>query len=223
MRLRDADTKELVREVSIKSAGSQVVAEACLCERRKTARAQLAQIPPMFNKPKLSRLRPRVDLHYKQAAVIDFVKAHPGDSYLLLGRNGTGKSHLAWAMFRAAAAAKRSVVAYTVSDLHEAFRRMDLSMKDGDLWLPRVTANDLRRPGKPWFLLLEEFEKARPSEFASEHLFKLLDAAKSFNHQIVVTSNMRAEQLRDHWARTDEVYGNSIMTRLESCHVVEMF
>lgn len=89
--------------------------------------------------------------------------------------------------------------------------------------MPRVVSVDLKRAQKPWLLFFDEFEKARPSEFAAEQLFNVLDAAKSFNHQIVVTSNFTAKQMRDHWGRIDAIWGNSIMTRLEFCHQVEMF
>jgi DNA replication protein DnaC len=72
-------------------------------------------------------------------------------------------------------------------------------------------------------LFLDEFEKARPTEFASEMLFNLLDAARNFNHQLVITSNLDPEKLRAHWSRIDEIWGNSIMARLWDCHRVELF
>lgn len=101
---------------------------------------------------------------------------------------------------------------------------MEIGVPDGEtLKSPRITAETLRKPGKCWFIFLDEFEKARPTEFAAEQLFNLLDAAKSFNHQIVATSNMRVEELRRHWGRIDPIWGNSIMTRLEFCNQVEFF
>lgn len=223
MRLRDVETGEYVRELSVKTAGRSVASEHCLCVRRRSALTQLALIPPVFGTPRLRRLKPRSDLHRNQAAAIKMVQANPSDSYLFTGSNGTGKSHIAWALYRHALANGRPAIAVSVRDLLDEFRRMDLSMKEGDLWTPRIRAIDLRRQGKSWFLFLDEFEKARPSEFASEQLFNLLDAAKSFNHQIVVTSNFDAEKLRSHWGRIDEVWGNSIMTRLWDCNRVEFF
>jgi len=98
---------------------------------------------------------------------------------------------------------------------------MELSMKEGDFWTPRVRAIDLRKQGKRWFIFLDEFEKARPSEFSSEQLFNLLDAAAAFNHQIVITSNFKVDQLRDHWGRIDPVWGNSIMTRRQVCREID--
>lgn len=224
MRLREAKSKKLV-EVSEngKPRLGELVAENCLCERRKSNRAQLAMIPPAFGMPRLNRLKPRLDLHRNQTAAIRLVQQNPDDSYLFTGSNGTGKSHIAWALFRNALAQRRPAIALTVSELMDEFRRMDLSSKDGDLWTPRVRAVDLAKQGKRWFLFLDEFEKARPSEFASEQLFKLLNAAKNFNHQIVVTSNFKPDQLRNHWGRIDQVWGNSIMTRLWDCNRIEFF
>jgi hypothetical protein len=34
---------------------------------------------------------------------------------------------------------------------------------------------------------------------------------------------MNVNDLRAHWSRIDEIWGNSIMTRLQDCHQVEMF
>lgn len=197
-------------------------ARNCRCLRRKLAKARIAVIPPAFNSPKLSRLKPRNDLHPSQEAVIGYVKKHPNNSYLLLGRNGTGKTHIAWAIYRNAIARHRPAVACAVRDLLYEFRRAEIT-SDSD-YIPRVTAIELRHETrKPWLIFLDEFEKARPTEFASEMLFNLLDAAKSFNHQVIVTSNFTADQLRDHWSRIDRIWGNSIMTRLECCSLVEMF
>lgn len=204
--------------------GAVLMARNCLCVRRKMARAQLARIPPVFNNPRLSRLRPRPDLHPKQVEAITFIRANPDASYLFVGKNGTGKSHIAWAIYRHAVAQRRSIAACTVRDLLADFRRVEVGVPDGEtLKSPRVTADDLRRSERPWLLYLDEFEKARPSEFASEQLFNLLDAARSFQHQIVVTSNMSAAELRSHWSRVDEIWGNSIMTRLQDCNEVDFF
>jgi hypothetical protein len=224
MRLRNASTGEFVTEISIANAGQQMVAENCWCVRRRSAKAQLALIPPMFGSPKLSTIKARPDLHPSQVEVIEHIRAHPNDSYLLCGRNQAGKSHFAWAMFREAVAARRSTVACSVVDLLSDFRRVELGVPDGEtLKSPRVTVEALRKTGKPWFLFFDEFEKARPTEFASEQLFRVLEAAKSFGHQLVITSNLRAIDLRAHWSRQDEIWGNSIMTRLQDCHQVEMF
>lgn len=207
-----------------KSNGTTVFARNCKCVLRRIAKSQLEAVPPVFNNPRLSRLQPRADLHPEQVTAITLVRANPNDSFLFTGKNGTGKSHIAWAIYRHAVAQRRPVVACTVRDLLSDFRRVEIGVPDGEtLKSPRVTSDALRRLGKPWLLFLDEFEKARPTEFASEMLFNVLDAARSFNHQIVATSNLSAEELRNHWGRIDEIWGNSIMTRLQACHQIRFF
>src|SRR5262245_3549634 len=195
--------------------GGQVVAKNCLCVKRDVAKAQLRIIPPAFGKPRLATLRPRPDLHQNQEKAIEFVRANPDQSYLFVGRNGTGKTHLAWALYRHAIANRRAAIACRLRDLIADFRRVEIGVPEDGIAKARVTADDLRKPGKPWLLFFDEFEKARPTEFASEQLFGMLDAACSFKHQIVITSNLSAEGLQHHWGRIDEVWGNSIMTRLQ--------
>ena len=227
MRLRFAGTKQLVcldENENNKRPTGEVIAENCLCVRRATYKAQLAIIPPKFGNPRLRRLQPRADLHSRQAVAIRFIQEHPNDSYLLTGKNGTGKSHFGWALYRHVIAAKRPAVACALTDLLYEYRRVEIGVPEGEtLKSPRVTAEDLKRVGKPWLLFIDEFEKARPSEFSSEQLFKLLDAATSFGHQLVITSNMKPDELRHHWSRIDEIWGNSIMTRLQVCNQVEFF
>lgn len=195
-------------------------ASVCICARRKRYRALIARIPPNFGNPKLSRLRARPDLHTKQTKLIAFIKSHPDESFVFCGANGCGKSHFGWALYRNAVSQGRGVLASNVSDLLEQFRKRELGT---GLEATSLELSYLRRSGSRWFLFLDEIEKARPSEFASEMLFKLLDTAKSFQHQLIVTSNMNINELRLHWGRKDQIWGESIVARLEHCHLVEMF
>lgn len=72
-------------------------------------------------------------------------------------------------------------------------------------------------------IVLEEFEKASVTEFTSRMLFELLNAIRDYGHQVIITSNKDWDQLREYWSRIDEVYGNSIMTRLAGCTLIELF
>ncbi len=204
--------------------GDQVLAKNCLCLRRRTAKSQLSLIPPVFGNPKLSKLEPRTEHHARQVNAIEYVRLHPDESYLLLGRNGTGKSHIAWALYRHAISKLRPFIACSVRDLIAEFRRVELGTQEREpLRSPQVAPADLRGHSRRWFLFFDEFEKARPSEFAAEQLFSLLNAAASFGHQLVITSNFTDKQLQDHWNRASEVYGSSIMMRLQICTLIELF
>jgi len=201
-------------------------ARPCRCARRKKARNALSQIPPRFGKPKLSRLVPNADRHPKQSLVIDTFRRNPDRSYLFSGENGCGKTHFAWALWRHALAKGRRVVGCSVRELLEDYRKAATTGSPGvdvTVFRPRVLPEDLKVRGARWTIFLDEFEKARPSEFAVEMLFALVDAAYQFQQQLIVTTNFRVEALIGHWGRLDGVWGKSIVRRLEVCTRIEMF
>jgi IstB-like ATP binding protein len=201
-------------------------ARRCTCGRRKIVRNALLQIPPRFGNPKLSRLVPDPNRHPRQSLVISTLKLNPDRSYLLCGENGTGKTHFAWALYRHALAKGRRVIGCSVRELLEDYRKAVTSggtETDATIFRPRVLPDDLKVRGIDWTILLDEFEKARPSEFAVEMLFALLDAAYQFQHQLILTSNFSVDKLIAHWGRLDEVWGKFIVRRLEVCTRIEMF
>lgn len=190
----------------------------CLCQRLKILRTSL-RIPPVFGKPKLSRLRPRESAHPLQANAIDTIKQAPAASYLFTGRNGSGKSHMCWALCRAALIRGRRVRAILLSELLGQYRQWEL---DESASRPVILPDDLKL-GYPYTVFLDEFEKAKTTEFASRKLFELLNAARDFEHQLLITSNKEWDGLRNVWSGTDPVYGDSIMKRVEQCRLIEMF
>src|SRR6185295_13414690 len=73
-------------------------ARSCICVKRATRKARLALVPPQFNSPRLYRLKADKKRHPGQANAIAALQENPQGSFLLLGKNFTGKSHLAWAL-----------------------------------------------------------------------------------------------------------------------------
>lgn len=208
----------------------------CECVERRIVERALAAVPKELGMPRLEDLRPRYDLHPHgpfarrvgdvQAAAIAEMRARPEASYLLCGENGTGKTHLAYALYLEALFAGRRVVACTVQELLDEFKRMELreTGRDGGAFRARVVPEDLRQKHTRWTVLLDEFEKARVTEFTCETLFALLDAAWKFGHQLLVTSNKDFAGLEERWGRVDEVYGRSIVKRLTAAATgVEIF
>ena len=185
--------------------------------------SRLAAIPPEFRRCDLGTLEPRTDLHPKQASGLRAIQANPRGSFLLAGRNGVGKTLLAWSLYREAAIyADRSVHAFGLADLFDEYRRAETAV--GQDWQPRLVPNALRKREGSHFVFLDEFEKARRSEFASEMLFRLVDAAYAFRQQLVITTNLTLPALADHWSAIDPVYGDSIARRLrDMCTYVELF
>lgn len=181
----------------------------CVCLARQKRDRAIARIPSAYRGARLEALEPRPDLHPTQAALIPEMQANPGASFLLFGRNGCGKSLCGWALYRRALEDSRPAVGLPTAELLAEFRRWEVNGTE-----PCVTAEALRDDRRRWLIFLDEFEKARPSEFAGEALFALLDAAYNYRHQVVITSNLTPAGLQDHWQRASETYGTSIMRRL---------
>lgn len=198
----------------------------CECRTRKIIQAGLKDVPPEFGVPMLGSLAPRPGLHRDQRAVIEHMKQHPFESYLFCGENGTGKSHFAYALYVHALFAGRRSVACTLRELLDEFKRMEMreAGADGKAFMARVTPGQLQQDKERWTIVLDEFEKARVTEFTSEMLFALLDSAWKYGHQMIVTSNKSIEELIDRWGRIDEVYGRSIVKRLAAtCNGIGFF
>ncbi len=201
-------------------------ARKCECRVRRSIERGLALVPQEFGAPKLMELKPRQDLHPAQATAIAYMKEHPEESYLLCGDNGTGKTFLGYALYLHALFAGRRVVAMTVQELLSQYKRMEMheAGPKGEAFRAAVVVDDLRQNHTRFTLFLDEFEKARATEFTCEMLYALIDAAYAFGHQLIVTSNMNVNSLINRWGRIDEVYGRSIGRRLASmCSGVGFF
>lgn len=207
-------------------------AARCRCLKRSIARKALSVIPrAQFGRPKLSRLKPDPSRHPKQPQVSALLKSAPDDSYVICGDNGVSKTHMGWALYRRAVERRRAAKACLLAELLEEFKEWELksheerllAQRDGVGGRPMILPDDLKTDKRRYTLFLDEFEKARATEFSCEQLFKLLNAARDFDHQLIITSNKEWDELRARWSRIDEVYGNSIMKRLEGCKLIEMF
>jgi len=115
-----------------------------------------------------------------------------------------------WLLYREAVEAGRIAVALPLSELLAQYRVWE---KDSDK-LASIMPEDLRQNRRRYFLFLDELEKARPSEYAGEMLFRLTDAAYSFGHQLVVTTNATKQGLAEHWSKNGDTYGVSILRRI---------
>lgn len=211
-------------------------ARPCVCKQKRIVDRALAQIPPEMKITSLAELKPRYDLVPNpakaravgevQKAAIDEMGRNPFQSFLFVGDNGAGKTHLAYTLYAHAVANQRRAVACSTRDLLDDFKRYELgeSGENGQRFYPRVSASELQTNSEKWTILLDEFEKCRVTEFTSEMLFNLLDSVWKFNHQIIVTSNLDEDALIARWSKIDDVYGRSIAKRLAaSCTVIGLF
>jgi len=184
--------------------------------KRQWLERRLSQIPPEFGIPELDTLTARPDCHPEQAAVIEQLRANPDASFLLCGRNGAGKTYLGYALHVRALRAGRPALAMKTRDLLAEFRRMEtgeLNEKGVD-FQAQVTSEQLNETPARWSIFLDEFEKARVTEFTSEMLYALIDAAWANEHQLIITSNLSHRELLRRWGQINETYGESIVRRL---------
>lgn len=168
-------------------------------ERAKAERIQanLGLIPPRFGNI------PRLD----NTAVLKWVKQFlvgQSESLYLEGPVGTGKTHLVWAAWRAIAETgyEGTLQAWRVSSLLDALR-------------PNRSEDDLvgmsQRAG---LLILDDLGAEKPSEWAAERLYEIIDERYLRLRPLVVTTNLPANKVV-------EAVGDRTASRLaEMCQVV---
>jgi len=181
----------------------------CECLKAKQRRRLLDRIPPEYSGFDLETIYADATRHPQQESLINALRADPDISILLCGRVGCGKSLFGWLLYKKAIEVERPAVALPLAELLGQFRRYEC----GSDQLPAVTSESLRE-NRRWLIFLDEFDKARASEFAGEQLFLLMDAIYTYRHQLIVTSNISKDELRAHWSKASEQYGVSIMRRL---------
>lgn len=185
-------------------------AKRCDCLEAKLRTQLLERIPAEYRAFDLATIQPDISRHPDQASLVPALQADPSVSIFLAGRVGCGKSLFGWLLYKRAIEDGRPAVAAPLAELMSEFRRYEC----GDEKLPRIMSGDLREDRRRWLIFLDEFDKARASEFATEQLFLLLDSIYAGRHQLVVTSNIGKDELRAHWSKASEQYGVSIMRRL---------
>ncbi len=194
----------------------------CPCRKRRRFRGI---VPKHFERFNLARLKPRPENHPAQGPAIQLLRQEPQASYLLCGRNRAGKSLMGWCLLRRAVCDGRRVAAVNLSVLLDQYRALERPLREEESLPPRpkIVASDLEGATN-WLVLLQEFDKPRPTEYASERLFELIDMAFNYEHQLVITSNLDAGELAKHWSAGSPRFGRSIMSRLvEKCSQVNMF
>lgn len=197
-------------------------AHRCQCLRNKIRARALARIPTIYQKLTLETVTADPTRHADQGLIISAMQRTPEKSFAFFGANGCGKTLFGWLLYRKAVDSNRCAVGLPLAELLEQFRGYE---RDPDK-LPDIGPSDLRQDKRRYLIFLDEVEKARPSEFAAEMLFRLVDAAYSFNHQLVIASNQTPDELSAHWAKNGGTYGPSIVRRImemESGIEVPMF
>lgn len=197
----------------------------CVCYLEKVRRKRLSVIPPKFANLCLAQIQPDESVHPLQKSFVPVLKTSPSDNFFLAGRFGTGKTLMMWMLYREAVMNDKRVVACTLTELLNEYKVfIQASISGGELVYPRLSSGDLRQNHTRFSIFLDDIDKAKPTEYVAEQFFELADAIYAFNHQIVITTNLTAVKLIEHFERADERYGGAIVRRLmDNAHRVEMF
>jgi hypothetical protein len=185
----------------------------CGCRIRTKTIRKLERIPPEYEHLRIESVAPDLKRHPRQSFVWQTVKKHPDLCYLLCGQPGAGKSAVLWALYARAAEQNRPAVAMSLSELIEDFRRAETASY-GDEYMPKLHPSKLQTRSDRWFVGIDDFHVGRPTRFAGEMIYRLLDAAYSYRHQLVVTAQLDRRKLEQDWAEAGVGYGQAIMRRV---------
>ena len=154
----------------------------------------------------LSKVWPRFQDVRPEDLISELAVTQPGDSIVLSGSTGVGKTRQAWAFWMrwALAVGKPFCVPqfFTAPDLLERIRR-SFSGDPVDL-----------DPYSP--LVIDDLGVEKPSEWVVEQLYRIVDERYRMRQQLVVTTNCSGRELRDR-------LGDRVVSRLvEMCVPVKM-
>ncbi len=184
----------------------------------------IAKIPSLYENLSLENIAPDLTRHRNQAREIKKLRANPNSNFAICGRYGSGKTHLLWALYRTQLESRRVFAGTLEQIVGEHKKRIEIE-KRGDFPPPlSIVPEKFRQKSTPWTLFIDDIDKETPTEFVSKILFALLDAATSFQHQIVFSTNLHAEDLTEHFERADKRFGGAIARRLmDNTEIIEMF
>jgi DNA replication protein DnaC len=193
----------------------------CECSIRRRIAEKIAKLNRRYAKfahLDLMSLVADSDRHGSQPDLIPKIQANPEASLVMFGETGTGKTMLGYVMAKYAIEQGRPVVAITLSELLDQYRAVFRNPES----LPIVDAETLREADGRFLVFIDEADKARPTAFAGEKFFHLVNAASETEQQVVLTSNKTKPALMAHWERAGQgegdeeysSYGEPIMRRL---------
>jgi predicted ATPase len=185
----------------------------CKCRLQARIASRLERIAPEYAGFRLEEVRPDLKRHPRQALIWKTVRDNPNGCYLICGRSGVGKTTILQALYARAVLLDRPAVAVSLANLLGDYRRAELAKYEDD-YLPLISPASLATRSDRWFVGLDDFHFGRPTRFAGEMIYRLLENVYAYRHQLVVTSQVDKEKLEQHWAEAGSGYGAAIMRRV---------
>ncbi len=167
-------------------SGDSARCRRCECLKVREIQERLATIPERFRECTFESYRPK---NLSQATARDVMQANPEGSYYLHGPYGSGKTHLLLAQYRSLVHAG---VPANVRTSHELLGELQRMALDDDFDSPVLAQI---RGGRRYYLLWDDVDKFKMTDFRSQGLFDLIDLIYRKNLSLTVTSNFTLKEL----------------------------
>lgn len=206
--------------------GPEDVARACECREGRLKRGRVrgvASVIPSryrgvsFERPPVSDMARDLQTKAAVGAVRSFIdelddRLDGGRGLWLFGDTGTGKTTLAMLVSKSALEAGRSVAIYSLPKLLAHIRRTYDSEPGGDSYLAffeRLTSVDL--------LHIDDLGAEKRSDWVLEQLYALINERYEAQRSLLVTTNLRHEQLEE------QIGGRTVSRLNEMCDEIAFY
>ena len=175
--MKAATNAEVARQASIKGA----IVRACIPTKYAHARLSTYEVTHAAQRAVLDRCRWFLDTWRERKTL--------GTSMLLVGRPGTGKTHLGCALAIAVARLGDTALFATATEFTRAIRETYNGGKQSE-------AQVLERYAAPQLLVLDEVGASSGSDHEKQQLFELINRRYSESRPTVLVTNLSVEEIQ---------------------------